>query len=595
MILVSGATGNIGSKVLADLRSRGQAVRVVTRSPGKAAGLAQAGVEVVGGDFDQPESLLPALRGVDKVFLMTPSGPQQPEVQGRFAELAHRVGVRHIVRLSGARARLDHPATVYRWHAAAEERIRKAGVPLTSVRPVYFMQNLISFHLAQSIRAQGRWVGPMAPDFAFNLIDTRDIAAVITTCLLEEGHQGRDYDITGPENFSSTQQAEKLSAALGRPITYVPLPDEAFLRMMMSGGQPMEVARMVLEIHQHLDTFTNDVVQRVTGRPPFTFDQFLQAFAHALRPPEAPRPKDRSRPRVAASRPRRVLVTGATGRQGSATAHALLAAGHPVRALTRRPDSPSAKALAAAGAELSKGDFTEPAALARALEGVDALFALSTPFDGPGESPDEESRQGKALVDAAAKAGVAHVVYTSAANADRDTGIPHFGSKYAVERHLAERGVPYTVIAPAFFMENLFTPQRLGALREGVIASPLPASCKVKQIAVEDIGRFAALVLSEPERFLGKRVDLASDDVSGEETVAILSRVLGRPLRYMPMPPGILRAQSPTMARAFEFLERTGYSVDIAALRRDYPEVGWLDFESWARGLDWSPLLGAAG
>jgi uncharacterized protein YbjT (DUF2867 family) len=593
MILITGATGNIGGKVVRELLVRGLRPRVVARDPRRAEGLARQGVEVVAGDFDQPESLRPALRGVERVFLMTPSIPEQSQVQGRFAALAREAGVQHIVRLSGARARPDHPARVYRWHHQAEQLIRGAGLALTSVRPVYFMQNLVSFHLGQSLRAQGRWVGPMAPEFAFNLIDTRDIAAVIAACLTQPGHEGKEYDITGPECLSSAAQAARLSAALGRPISYVPMPAEAFKQMMMAGGQSASLAETVLEIHQHLDTFTNNVVEQVTGRPPFTFHQFLKAHAHELRPPQAPRRKAASRPPPAGrtTSPLRVLVTGATGRQGGATARALLQAGHRVRALTRRPEVAPAQELAALGAELVRGDFEDPASLSRALEGTEALFAVSTPFESE-QGPAAELRQGRALVDAAKAAGVGHVVFTSAANADRGTGIPHFESKYEVERYLIASGLPYTVLAPASFMENLLTPMRLPALQQGVVASPLPAGCKVKQISVEDIGRFAALVLERREQFSGHRVDLAADDSSGEEMAEILSRVLGRPMRCSVLPRALLQVQGSSMARAFEFLESRGYEVDVATLRREYPEVGWQDFEAWARSLEWGPLLG---
>ena len=586
MILISGATGDIGGKVAYELLGRGQTVRALARDPRKAEGLARLGAEVVHGDFTQPESLRAALQGVEKVFLMTPSAPDQPDIQGRFARLAKEAGVAHVVRLSGARARPDHPARVYRWHHAAEEQIRRAGLALTTVRPVYFMQNFISFHLGQSIRMQGQWVGPMPPDLPFSLVDTRDIAAVAATCLIEPGHEGMEYDLTGPAPLSSSEQAARISAALGRPVAYVHMPPDEFMQRMTGSGMPRELALTVLEIHQHLDDFTSDVVERVTGRPPTSFDQFLRAHAAQLAPPRPLTVRDTRPPVVMpGDTPRSVLVTGATGRQGGAAARALVSAGHRVRALTRRPETRAAQALAALGVELAPGSFDDAASLARALEGMDAVFAISTPFDSP-EGPLAEDRQGIALLEAAARAAVRHIVYTSAANADRDTGIPHFQSKRAVELRLATTGIPFTILAPASFMENLLVPMRLAALERGLLASPLSPSRKVAQISVEDIGRFAALVLSRPAHFAGRRIDLAADDVSGEEMAAILARTLGGPVRCVPMPPAAMRAQGETMLRALEFLENTGYSVDIAGLRRDYPEIDWLGFEAWARTLD---------
>lgn len=141
----------------------------------------------------------------------------------------------------------------------------------------------------------------------------------------------------------------------------------------------------------------------------------------------------------------KVLVTGATGKQGGATARALLAKGHEVRAVTRNPDSPAARNLADAGAEIAVGDFRDRDTLTAAMQGVDTVFAMSTFFE---EGVEGEVEQGKALIDTARAAGVAHLVQTSVASADRQTGIPHFDSKGQIERYLADSGVPCTVIAP---------------------------------------------------------------------------------------------------------------------------------------------------
>jgi len=211
MILICGATGNIGGHVLDALSARGVRPRALVRNPASAQAIAQRGADVIIGDLAQPQSLRSAFDGVEKLYLMTPSSPEQPEQQAHLAELAKAAGVRHIVRLSGARSHPQHPGRVYRWHHETEERIRHVGIPLTSVRPVYFMQNLASFYIGRSIRAQQEWIGIMDPDFAFNLIDVRDIAAVIATCLCEDGHEGRNYDLTGPENLSSAQQAAAIS------------------------------------------------------------------------------------------------------------------------------------------------------------------------------------------------------------------------------------------------------------------------------------------------------------------------------------------------------------------------------------------------
>jgi len=284
------------------------------------------------------------------------------------------------------------------------------------------------------------------------------------------------------------------------------------------------------------------------------------------------------------SSPSTILVTGATGQQGGALARLLLAKGHHVRALTRKADSPAARELRSRGAELALGDFDDRASLERAMQGVDAVYLMATPF---GAGIEGEIRQGKTAADVATDAGVRHLVYSSVSDADRQTGIPHFDSKYAIEQHIRGLGIPYTVVAPAYFMENL----DLQGVAEGRLALPLPVSRTLQQTAVADIAGFAALVLERREPFLGKRLDIASDELTGREMVEILSRITGHTVEYVPVPVETVRAQSEDLALMFEWFDRVGYSADIPALRREYPDVGWHSFEAWARAQA-SKLLG---
>jgi uncharacterized protein YbjT (DUF2867 family) len=283
-----------------------------------------------------------------------------------------------------------------------------------------------------------------------------------------------------------------------------------------------------------------------------------------------------------------VLVTGATGKQGGAVARALLAKSHQVRAVTRDPESESAQALARAGARLVEADFRKPGSLIAAMQGTDAVFAMTTFFE---EGIAAEIQQGKALVEAAVAAAVPYVVYTSVAGADQKTGIPHFDSKYDVEKHLQASGLAYAVVAPVYFMENVYFPQALDGLRQGVYAAALPGNRQLEQIAVEDIGKFAALVIEQRDRFAGQRIDIASDELDGNEQADILSEILGRAVDYHQVPLDALRQQSEEMALMYEWFDRVGYDADILALRETYPEVGWHTFEDWARKQDWTAAL----
>jgi uncharacterized protein YbjT (DUF2867 family) len=283
-----------------------------------------------------------------------------------------------------------------------------------------------------------------------------------------------------------------------------------------------------------------------------------------------------------------VLVSGATGQQGGALARVLLKKGHSVRAFVRSPDSPEAKELERSGAELAKGDFEDHFLMSEAARGMDAVFVVATPFEAGTEA---ETRHGIAAADAAKTAGVEHLVYSSVADADKDTGIPHFDSKREVEEHIEGLGIPYTIVAPVYFMDNLLAPWTLPQLKEGRFPMALPASRPLQQIALSDIAAFTGLVLENREEFIGRRVDIASDELSGEEVTEVLTRVTGHEIHYVALPlEQVRQAMGEDGARMFEWFDRVGYSADIEALRREHPEVGWHTFEEWAKEQDWSVL-----
>ncbi len=286
-------------------------------------------------------------------------------------------------------------------------------------------------------------------------------------------------------------------------------------------------------------------------------------------------------------KPITVLVSGATGRQGGAVARLLLEKGHRVRALTRRPGSLQAESLRALGAEIVKGDLEDGVSVQRAAEGADAFFLVATPFE---QGVEAEVRAGKRAGEAAKVAAVKHVVYSSVAGADRDSGIPHFESKRQVEQHLDRLGLAYTIVAPVFFMENLLGPMFVPGLRTGTFSMPLPPSRKLQMIAAADIAGFVRLVLERPSEFQGKRIEIASDDLAGPEMAELLGRAAGSRIGYVEAPLAAVRAQSEDFARMWEWLDRVGYEADVQGLRRSHPEVGWHFFGDWAREQDWSLL-----
>jgi uncharacterized protein YbjT (DUF2867 family) len=284
---------------------------------------------------------------------------------------------------------------------------------------------------------------------------------------------------------------------------------------------------------------------------------------------------------------RSILVTGATGQQGGAVAHALLSRGHRVKALTRKPDSDTARQLASAGADIVVGDLGDAASIVKAASGIGTMYLMGNSYEAGVE---EETRQGIIAADAAKAAGVGHLIYSSVADADKKTGIPHFESKYLVEKHVAGLGIPYTISAPVAFMENFVAPWSIGALSQGTHALAMPPRRVLQLVALADIGAFVSAMVERREQVFGKRFDFAGDELSGEAQAKILSQAIDRPIAYQEIPIAVARQQSEDVALMFEWFDKVGYDADIAALHRDFPDVRWHSFADWAREFDWSVL-----
>ena len=282
-----------------------------------------------------------------------------------------------------------------------------------------------------------------------------------------------------------------------------------------------------------------------------------------------------------------VLVSGATGNQGGAVTQALLASGHKVRALTRNTESSRARQLADQGVELIQGNLDDANSLGRALQGTDSFYLMGSPQE---VGVDGETKQGIALADAAKGADVGHLVYGSVANADLDTGIPHFDSKYQVEEHIKTLGVPYTISAPVFFMDNIIAPWALDALKGGKIMQAMPADRALQQVSVKNIGEFVASLISRREEVFGKRFDFAGDELTGDECATTLTRITGHHVIYEALPVSVVKQQSDDMAAMFEWFDRIGYNVDIPELHRSFSDVNWQSYSQWAASQDWQFL-----
>jgi uncharacterized protein YbjT (DUF2867 family) len=276
-----------------------------------------------------------------------------------------------------------------------------------------------------------------------------------------------------------------------------------------------------------------------------------------------------------------LMVTGATGRQGGAVARHLLEAGFGVRALVRDPQTPRARALAEGGIELVQGDLEDRDSIQRALEGAYGVFSVQNYFQA---GYDGEIRQGTNLADAAKTSGIEHFLYSSVGSAYRDTGISHFESKWLIEQRIRDLDLPYTILRPVFFMHNWEGMRE--RIFEGVLEGPLDPSKPLQQLAVDDLGSFAGMAFADPERWIGREVDLAGDDPTMLEAARTFGRVTGREVRYVQIPWDQFRqAAGNEIARMYEWFEAEGYEADILALREEYPNLS--TFEQYLRHSGW--------
>ena len=282
-IFITGATGQVGSHVVRQLSSEGKQFRALVSSQEKAAAMDVPGEEVLIGDFSQPETLDAALTGVEELFLLSVGSPNQVELQGNVIEAAQRAGVHHVVKLSVLGASPDAVTSLGRWHAQTEKQIRESGIAYTFLRPGSFMQNLMMS--ADTIKTQGAIYAPMQ-DGKFSPVDARDIAAVAVATLTEDGHAGKTYDITGPEAISYADIAEKISAAVGKTVTYVDVPPEAARQGMLDAGLPewlVDDLSILNEIYASgQEAEVSPVVAEVAKKEPITFDQFARDYAGSI-------------------------------------------------------------------------------------------------------------------------------------------------------------------------------------------------------------------------------------------------------------------------------------------------------------------------
>jgi uncharacterized protein YbjT (DUF2867 family) len=275
MILVTGSTGNVGSEVVKQLASGEHKVRALVRDRSSAAGKFPTTVDLAIGDLDSVDSLVAAMRGVDKVYLLAPMTPSHVVHEANAIAAAKRAQVKHVVKHSLLGAQYE-AITLARWHRNGEKVLEASGLAWTHVRPSAFFTNALGW--AAMIKNGGVVYQPTG-EGKLGMVDPRDVAAVAVAALTEPGHESKAYDVTGGRALSTREQVEIIAQATGKPIKYVHVPDHTARDSMLRTMQP-QLVELLLEymgmVRGGQAAVVTDAVQKVTHRQPRTFEAWVQ-------------------------------------------------------------------------------------------------------------------------------------------------------------------------------------------------------------------------------------------------------------------------------------------------------------------------------
>ena len=282
-ILITGATGNISSGIIAQLNGSGHSLRALVRNPEKAEELRRQGVEISVGDLEKPWTLGSAFAGVDTVWILAPPGPRAPEQCSNALWAAKQGGARHVVRMSAFGAAHTAPTINSRLHALSDAELVGSGIPFTILKPHFFMQNLMMG--AQSVAQQGAMYFALA-DGKMGLIDSRDISDFAAHVLTSAGHEDKTYTLTGPASLSMHQIATAIGNAIGKPVAYVPVSVDDARQSMAQMGLDDWTVNLMCDYFAAYSANWGDLVtddfQRVTGKAPRSIEQFAKDFGGAF-------------------------------------------------------------------------------------------------------------------------------------------------------------------------------------------------------------------------------------------------------------------------------------------------------------------------
>ncbi len=273
-----------------------------------------------------------------------------------------------------------------------------------------------------------------------------------------------------------------------------------------------------------------------------------------------------------------IFVTGATGNQGGAVARNLISEGFIVKALTRNPDSAKALNLKRLNIQLVKGDLDNADTYREYLKDVYGIFSVQTFENGV----NKEIRQGLTLATIAKEIEIKHFLYSSAAMVDLNTGVPHMESKFKIENHIKEAGLPFTIIRPASLYENFLIPQVKKGILKGKLIQPTNRDTILQYIASDDIGKVAASIFENSEMYMGRIITLATEQLNTQEVAQIFSDVLGKTVEYKKLPPLITRLFiGKSVYKMFKWMDEKNRFVkeDVNSTRKEFP--GLVSLKSW--------------
>jgi len=264
-----------------------------------------------------------------------------------------------------------------------------------------------------------------------------------------------------------------------------------------------------------------------------------------------------------------ILITGITGNQGGAVANHLKDKNVQIFGMTRNANSEKAKALTSQGVTIIEANLDDPSSYEASLKDMDAVFCVQSFEQGKAS----EIRQGKQFLESVKSSGVKHLVYSSVLGADLKTGVPHFESKYELEKYIKDSDITHTILRPASFNENYLNPEITKRLQKGKLVMPLHKTVIQQLISTDDIGKVAAKVITQPENYKNKTLSLATDQKHMTEVAQLFGEVMNRDIKYQKLPGFITRLlMGKDLHKMFQYMNKNNFVVvkDIAAIKEEF-------------------------